>query len=577
MMSVIRLAFYARVSSQKQASEKTIQSQCDMIRKRIKADGGAVLQQFEFLDDGYSGTELLRPALEKLRDAVSAGVVNRLYVYSVDRLARKMSHQLLLLDELKKHGCEVIFMDQPERDESPESTLFTNMQGVFAEYEREKILERTRRGRKYSASKGNVSVFSGAPYGYRYITKAEGGGKASWVVDTTKSEHVKLVFDLVGNRGFSLSQVSRELAKQSIPSEKGNATWRVSTIRAILINPAYYGMARFGKTRLVNRIPGRRARRGAPAIPRCAKVKKDTDLSEQIEISVPAIIEKDLFERVNHTMDENKKRKREHQVGTKYLLSGKIICGSCGAAYCASRSKNDRHYYRCRRNRIQHIEGFVVCQSKGVIGIKLEAVVWAELCRLLKDPKRIQEEYRRRESDPKYEERKEKLTEEIATTQSRLDRLIDVYEEGALERGDFITRTSRIRSRKDQLTSELIQLQQSQHADQDYEAAGVTLASLSEHVQAGLETADWDLKRTLIKLLIKQIEVHAEEIRIVLKVPSNPFELPPDKRGVLSNRTSRLDRVEAYLATRHFVDTFTAQVPKLATIVASPNGVELRG
>ena len=151
----------------------------------------------------------------------------------------------------------------------------------------------------------------------------------------------------------------------------------------------------------------------------------------------------------------------------------------------------------------------------------------------------IQEEYRRRECDPKYEERKQKLTEEIATTQSRLDRLIDVYEEGALERGDFLTRTSRIRSRKDQLASELIQLQQSQHADQDYEAAGVTLASLSEQVRAGLETADWDLKRTLIQLLVKQIEVHAEEIRIVLKVPSNPFDLPPDKRGVLSNRTSR--------------------------------------
>ena len=91
MSSLIRPAFYARVSSQKQANERTIESQCDAIRKRIKTDGLSVDSQLEFRDDGWSGTELLRPALEKLRDCVVVGIVNRIYIHSVDRLARKMT------------------------------------------------------------------------------------------------------------------------------------------------------------------------------------------------------------------------------------------------------------------------------------------------------------------------------------------------------------------------------------------------------------------------------------------------------------------------------------------------------
>ena len=228
MSALIRPAFYARVSSQKQANERTIESQCEVLRNQIKLDGFCIEPTFEFLDDGCSGTELLRPALEKLRDCIVAGVVNRLYIHSVDRLARKMGHQLLLLDEFKKYACEVIFINQPNRDDSPESNMLLNIQGVLSEYEREKILERTRRGRKHSASKGNVSVFSGAPYGYRYITKAEGGGHASWVIDEIRSEHVKLMFDLVGNQGCSLRQVSRELAKRSIPTKSGNQSWRIT-------------------------------------------------------------------------------------------------------------------------------------------------------------------------------------------------------------------------------------------------------------------------------------------------------------------------------------------------------------
>ncbi len=192
---------------------------------------------------------------------------------------------------------------------------------MIAEYERDKILERTRRGRKHSASKGNVSVFSGAPYGYNYITKAQGNGGARWEVDPITSEHVRLMFRWVGEGGCSLAEVARRLTELSIPTCKGNSKWDSATIRNILINPAYHGHAIYGKTRSSQRKPGKRAGRGRPVVPRQAKVPITNDVSKQIVISVPAIIDQPLFESVRVQMDENRKRQRERSVGGKYLLS----------------------------------------------------------------------------------------------------------------------------------------------------------------------------------------------------------------------------------------------------------------
>jgi len=169
-MSGPQIALYARVSSSQQADAGTIASQLTVLRERIAADGGAVLPHLEFIDDGYSGGTLVRPGLERLRDAAYAGDVDRLYVLDPDRLARKYAYQVVLLEELQRAGVEVIFLHHPA-GHTPEAELLLQLQGMMAEYERAKILERTRRGKRHAASQGAVSVLSGAPYGYRYVTK----------------------------------------------------------------------------------------------------------------------------------------------------------------------------------------------------------------------------------------------------------------------------------------------------------------------------------------------------------------------------------------------------------------------
>src|SRR3954470_16987009 len=139
-MPEAQVALYARVSSDQQARGNTIASQVAGVRERIAADTPALDAGQVFIDDGYSGTTLRRPALERLRDAVAAGVIDRVYVHAPDRLARRYAYQVLLIEEFRRAGAEVIFVNRPIGT-SAEDDLLLQVQGMIAEYERAKILE----------------------------------------------------------------------------------------------------------------------------------------------------------------------------------------------------------------------------------------------------------------------------------------------------------------------------------------------------------------------------------------------------------------------------------------------------
>jgi site-specific DNA recombinase len=165
-MPALRVAFYARVSSDQQTEQGTIASQVAALEARILQDGLPLEPDHRFIDEGHSGATLIRPALEHLRDAVAIGTVDRVYVHSPDRLARRYAYQVLLIDEFRRLGVEIVFLNRAI-GLSPEDDLLLQVQGMVAEYERAKILERSRRGKRHAAHEGRISVLSGAPYGYR--------------------------------------------------------------------------------------------------------------------------------------------------------------------------------------------------------------------------------------------------------------------------------------------------------------------------------------------------------------------------------------------------------------------------
>ena len=94
-MSLIHAAIYARVSSDQQTAAHTIASQVAALRERVGLDGLVLPDTMQCLDEGYRGATLVRPALERLRDVIAAGAIDRLSVHSPDRLARKYAYQVL--------------------------------------------------------------------------------------------------------------------------------------------------------------------------------------------------------------------------------------------------------------------------------------------------------------------------------------------------------------------------------------------------------------------------------------------------------------------------------------------------
>ena len=180
-IETLRAGLYARVSSEQQAKQETVASQIDAIQQRIEEDGVTCEAELCFIDDGYVGGTLVRPALEQMRDLAACGGLDRLYVHSPDRLARKYAYQVLLVDELRQCGVEVVFLNR-QIGTSPEDDLLLQVQGMIAEYERAKIRERCRRGKRHAGRRGHVNVLSGAPCGYRYVSKHEGDGEASYQI-----------------------------------------------------------------------------------------------------------------------------------------------------------------------------------------------------------------------------------------------------------------------------------------------------------------------------------------------------------------------------------------------------------
>src|SRR5206468_10543762 len=131
---------------------------------------------------------------------------------SPDRLARNFALQYLLLDEFHARGVEVVFLNRA-LGQSPEDDLLLQVQGVIAEYERAKIIERARRGKQYAARQGRVSVLSQAPYGYRYIRKSEGDGSARFDILLEEPRVVRQISTWIAQDRLSLREVRQRLQK----------------------------------------------------------------------------------------------------------------------------------------------------------------------------------------------------------------------------------------------------------------------------------------------------------------------------------------------------------------------------
>ena len=529
-MTGIRAAFYARVSSEQQAVAHTIESQISALTERARSDGAPVPPERQFVDDGISGATLVRPALDRLRDLAAVGAIDRIYVHSPDRLARNYAYQVLLLDEWRRANVELVFLNRP-LGQSPEDDLLLQMQGIIAEYERAKFMERSRRGKRHAAQSGSLNVMSGAPFGYRYISIREGGGQARFEPNAEQARIVQQIFSWIGCNRCSLHEVCRRLQKAGALTASGRRVWSRQAVWHILQNPAYIGQAAYGKTRMMPRTRKTRPRppRGRPAEPRRSNTPVAIDSKEWVFVPVPPLVNERLFRAAQQQLEENRARVRLGRRTLGHLLQGLACCAICRYAYYGKTTRErgpehslkDYRYYRCSGTDGYRFGGERICTNRQIQAEFLEVAVWREVCDLLRNPEKLERDFKESNNAVASLQTAGALKAQRLKQQHALERLIDSFAEGLISKDQFTPRMARTRSRIAELDTQ-IQAYSGDIDQMEHLRLGVArLRELSATLGPGLADSDWNRKREVIRTVVQRIEIGHGNIRIV-------FRLSPD-------------------------------------------------
>src|ERR1700736_5088323 len=452
-------AIYARVSSEQQREANTIASQTASLIEFAKNHDLEVPKEGVFENDGYSGATLERPGLERVRDLAAEGQIQVVLAYGPDRLSRKYAYQILLIEELARNGVETLFVKAPQGS-SAEDQLLVQFQGMIAEYERAQILERSRRGKRHRAQSGEVSVMSGAPYGYRYVRKTDEAPAAYAVLDA-EARVVQRIYEMYTVEGLSIGEITRRINAEGIPTRKASARWERSTVWAVLRNSAYRGVACFGKTRASSRTRVIRPQRRRGVTTPSMTAGHERPREEWIEIPVPALVSEESFARAQELLQENKIRSRRRTIEPS-IVQGMVSCEKCCYAFSRTSTRTSArkiHYYKCIGSDGWRKLGGPVCNNARLVRQDLlDQIVWGEVIRLLDDPTLIQQELDRRlaaarSSDPS-KQREQSLQRELTRVGKGIERLVNAYQEELLSLEQLRERMPLLRQRDKALRAE---------------------------------------------------------------------------------------------------------------------------
>src|ERR1019366_5962431 len=517
-------AIYARVSSERQREEHTIASQTAALIEFAKTHELEVPKEWVFEDEGYSGATLERPGLERVRDLAAEGQIQAVLAYAPDRLSRKYAYQILLIEELARHGVETLFVKAPQGT-SAEDQLLVQFQGMIAEYERAQILERSRRGKRHRARSGEISVLSGAPYGYRYVRKTD-EALASYQVIDAEAQVVQRVYEMYTVAGLSIGEIARRLNAQGLSTRKQSTRWERSVIWAMLRNPAYRGTASFGKTRVAGRVRVTRALRRRGGLVSSDSVGHERPREEWIEIPVPALVSEQSFARAQELLQENKIRSRRRTI-TPSIAQGLVSCQKCGYAFSRTStytSARKIHYYKCIGSDSWRKLGGPVCDNgRFVRQDLLDHIVWTEVIRLLENPTLIQQELDRRlvaarSSDP-TKKRESTLQRELARVGKSIERVLTAYQEDLLSLEQLRERMPSLRQREKALRAELEAIADQTNDRANFMRLAETLTAFLDRLHGAADTLDVIERQRIVRLIVKEILIGDDSIVIRHCIP----------------------------------------------------------
>ncbi len=512
----MKVALYARVSTERQAERGTIGSQLDVLRAHVTDAGDELVG--EYVDDGHSGARLDRPALDAMRDAAEGGLFEQVWCLSPDRLARAYAYQVLVLDELARFGVTVRFTDSPAlAPDDPQATLLTQVQGVIAEYEKAKIAERYRRGKLFRARAGEITTWKTA-YGYRRVPRSAATGPAHWEIYEPEAAVVRRIFtDRAG--GTTVREICRSLNTDRVPSPTGKATWGTSTILRLLHNEAYVGRVYFNRT---ESVPDRRPTHHSRQVPR--------DRADWIPIDCPRIVTDDVFEAAARVATDNAKWSPRRAEPGRWLLKGLIKCGACGVGTNSHKMRGRNgtwhHYYYCRNHDPIRAGGEDRrCPERNIRADALDEFVFDQIrVALLQPDLLLAGEHAVAVTTPIPDD--ELLGAELARLDRKIDaadaerrRLVDLYQAGLIELPELQRRAAEVAAPHRDLQAKRATLAEQRAALTRGNQLRRRVHDFAERIRSVIDQLDAAQKQQLLRLLIEEVRVTGWHVEIRLRIP----------------------------------------------------------
>jgi site-specific DNA recombinase len=490
----VRVGVYLRISTDEAHQPFSLEAQEHRLRAFIESQPGWCLARQPYVDQ-ISGAKLERPGLQRaLRDA-GLGLYDVLLVYRVDRFARKLSVLVDLLEQLQ--NCGVAFRSATEPIDTSTATgrMLVQLLGVFAEFERETIIDRVINGMERKAARGEWTAGQ-YPFGYAVPERSKGDDSPDYlVVDELHAPLVPVIFTKYARHRIGANTIAAWLNDSGHRTRRG-ALWSNKSVLEVLRNRAYIGEVYFRGTWHI-----------APH---------------------PPLVDRDLFAEAQAILakrgDGHAPRTAD---GSDYLLSGLVTCAKCGHHFTgtAAQGRSGRYrYYTCfGRQRY----GNKRCDADRLRADQLEAAVLDSLLRTYRRGDLVDQAVQAvatRVSDDRNERAGElaTLTDKIAKTQASIDRYLRAFEDGTMPEAQCGARVRELsqqlldlRTRHDELTEAL-------DASTVIPPCAEVLAELRDRITDAIETGTPAEQKLLVQALVAEVAVTSRDhVEPFFRVPDD--------------------------------------------------------
>lgn len=451
------IALYSRVSTQEQnINGYSITEQQDRLKAYCDARGWKGYKHF--VDGGFSGANLNRPALQEMVEKIHEGIIKKVIVYKLDRLSRSQKDTLELIEDVFiPNNVDFISITENLDTGSAFGRASIGLMACFAQLERENIKERMSVGREGRAKEGKWHGGYYTPVGYDYKD-------GELVTNDFEAMQVKECFRLF-LQGKSMSDISKDFISRKWTQKWG--IWSVSRVGATLKNPIYTGM-----------------------------ITHNGDMYQGIH---EKLISDDDFNTVQNILSKNKPRKPSKEA----LLNGKIYCAQCGARYGHHTTAHNRYNYYVCYSKSKACKSMIKnpnCKNLTYKCGELDQIILDEMRKLTLEDMQ--------ETPKKNDDKLTPLKKELAKIDKQRERLMDLYTIGDFSIEELQKKATPLNEKRDALKKQIAEL--TEEPKKPIEEMQKTILSIGDVIDHG----NFDDIKQLIDDLIIKVEIDDEDITI---------------------------------------------------------------